>query len=270
MSFRHAAPSNPARPLRARRAVAATLCCAIALGPTGPGTALAQAVQACPALPAREAMPREARPEYMDEAYWRARVAELSRIAGRDMSYADMIFFGDSIVHGWHLPVWEQYYGRRGGVNFGVGGDFVQGLLWRLRQGGQWPDSLRPKLAVIMIGTNNSTYAAPPADTALGIAEIVRLIRQRAPATRILLVGILPRGLDASDPGRRLNQRVNELIMRCADNRWVFYTDVGPALLDRQGHLSPRIAADGVHPTAEGYSRLAAALEPVLGGLLAR
>ncbi|MFH5923157.1 GDSL-type esterase/lipase family protein [Roseomonas xinghualingensis] len=233
-----------------------------------PDPAMAQPEQVCRTLPPRDPMPREARPEYMDGDYWRARVAELSRIASRDMSYAQMIFLGDSITHSWHLPVWEQYYGQRGGVNFGAAGDFVQSMLWRLQQGGQWPASLRPKLAVLLIGTNNSVYSAPPENTALGIAEVVRLIRQRSPTTRILLVGILPRGADAADPQRRLNQRVNELIARCADNRFVFYTDVGGVLLDRQARLTEQIAPDRLHLSAEGYARLSAALEPAIQPLM--
>ncbi|MBP0444033.1 GDSL family lipase [Roseomonas sp. SSH11] len=230
--------------------------------------ALAQGEQACPAIPAREPLPREAKPELLEDPYWRARVAELSRVASRDMSYARMIFFGDSITHVWHLPVWEQYYGSRGGVNFGVAGDFTQGLLWRLNQGGQWPASLKPKLAVLLIGTNNAAYSAPPENTALGIAETVRLIRQRSPATRVLIIGILPRGADASDPARRVNQRVNELVSRCADQRWVFYVDVGNALLDQQGRLSEQIAHDRLHLTAEGYARLSAALAPTINALM--
>ena len=236
------------------------------LAPLSP--ALAQGEQACAALPATAPLPREARPERLEDPYWRARVAELTRVAGRDMSYARMIFFGDSITHVWHLPVWEQHYGSRGGVNFGVAGDFTQGLLWRLQQGGQWPASLRPKLAVLLIGTNNAAYSAPAENTALGIAEAVRLVRQRSPATRVLIIGILPRGVEPSDPARRLNQRVNELVARCADNRWVFFTDVGNALLDRQGRLTEQMSQDHLHLTAEGYARLSAALAPTIDALM--
>lgn len=215
-------------------------------------------------------MPREARPELLEEAYWRARVAELSRVAARGMDHAAIVFLGDSITQNWDLPNWEANYGQRGAVNLGVGGDFVQGLLWRLQAGGQWPATLRPKLAVVLIGTNNATYNSPPEDTALGIAEVLRLIRQRSPGTRVLLLGILPRGADANDPARRLNQRVNEMIARCADGQSVVYVDPSPALLDRQGRLSPVIANDLLHLTPDGYARLSAVLDPVIRSILAR
>ena len=58
------------------------------------------------------------------------------------------------------------------------------------------------------------------------------------------------------------------MIARCADNRFVFYTDVGQALLDRQGRLAEQIAPDRLHLSPEGYSRLSAALEPMIQSLV--
>ena len=230
-----------------------------------PGAVMAQA---CPALPPREPMPREARPERLEEPYWRARSAVLSRVAAGDLSRASLVFLGDSITENWDRRDWEANYGRYGALNLGVSGDFVQGLLWRLTAGGQWPETLRPRLAVLLIGTNNATFNAPPENTALGIAEVLREIRRRSPETPVLLLGILPRGADANDPARRLNARVNGLIARCADEQSVFYLDAGPALVDGQGRLSQAIAPDGLHLSPEGYARLSAAIEPSLRAIL--
>jgi lysophospholipase L1-like esterase len=231
---------------------------------------LAQGAMACAALPPRNPMPREARPEFLEEQNWRNRVAELSRIAPADFARAQIVFLGDSITQGWFPAIWQQFYAHRSPLNLGVGGDFTQGLLWRLSQGGQWPANLRPRVAVLLIGTNNALYAQQPEDTALGIAEIVRLIRQRSPGTKVLVVGLLPRGADASDPNRRQNQRVNEMIARCADGQSVFYTDPGTMLLDGQGRLSDQIAFDRLHLTYVGYAELAAGLEPTIRSLLGR
>lgn len=225
---------------------------------------------ACAALPPREPMPREARPERLHYPPSLQRVAELSRVAAGGLAEARMIFLGDSITQAWDPPTWAAYYAGRGAVNFGVMGDFVQGLLWRLREEGHWPATLRPRLAVLLIGTNNASYDSRPEDTALGIAEVVRLIRRRSPTTRVLVLGILPRGADASDPARRLNARVNELLARCADGEWVFYADPGPVLLDARGRLAAAIAPDRLHLAPEGYARLSAALEPTIRDLLAR
>ncbi|MBP0494785.1 GDSL family lipase [Roseomonas sp. SG15] len=225
---------------------------------------------ACPSLPARLPMPREAKPEQLTDPYWRARTAELSRVAGRGLGYAQTIFLGDSITQSWDPPIWETYFGSRGAVNFGVGGDFVQGLLWRLQEGGQWPATLRPRAAVLLIGTNNASYNSPPEDTALGIAEVIRVIRRRSPGTRILLLGLLPRGADASDPARQINQRVNALIAPCADNRSVFYADLGHVLVDQAGRALPGVFVDGLHLTPNGYARLVAVLEPQIANMVGR
>jgi beta-glucosidase len=141
-------------------------------------------------------------------------------------------------------------------------------MLWRITQGGHWPASLRPRVAVLLIGTNNASYADRAEDTALGVAEVVRAIRARSPATRILLVGLLPRGVDAGDQARQMNRRVNALIARCADNVSVFFTDPGSMLTDSAGRLSDQIAYDRLHLTMVGYSILAAGLEPSIRALL--
>ena len=230
------------------------------------GAAWAQAV--CPSLPSRNPMPKEAVPSYLEDANWRGRVAQLSGITASDLSRYQMVFLGDSLTQGWFPLIFEQFYGHRSALNLGVGGDFTQGLLWRITQGGHWPASLRPRVAVLLIGTNNATFTDRAEDTALGIAEIVRAIRQRSPTTRILLVGILPRGADGNDAARAMNRRVNALIARCADNQYVFYADPGPMLTDAYGRMSDQMAYDRLHLTMVGYSILAAGLEPTVQRLL--
>ena len=230
------------------------------------GTAAAQV--ACPAIPPRNPAPKEAVPTNLDEANWRGRVAELQRATQGDLSRVQVVFLGDSLTQGWFPQIFDQFYGGRATLNLGVWGDFTQGLLWRITQGGHWPASLRPRLAVLLIGTNNAGFTDRPEDTALGIAEIIRAVRQRSPTTRILLVGLLPRGPDSNDAARRMNGRVNALIAACADNRTVFYTDPGSMLTDSAGRLSEAIAYDRLHLSMVGYAILAAGLEPSMRTLL--
>src|SRR5512145_675377 len=69
----------------------------------------------------------------------------------------DLIFIGDSITQGWEgagKGVWAEFYGKRNAVNLGIGGDRTQHVLWRLDHGNI--EGISPKLAVLMIGTNNS------------------------------------------------------------------------------------------------------------------
>ena len=50
--------------------------------------------------------------------------------------------------------VWKKHYDGRKAVNLGISGDRTQHVLWRLDHGNI--DGISPKVAVIMIGTNNS------------------------------------------------------------------------------------------------------------------
>ncbi|EHM01949.1 GDSL-like protein [Acetobacteraceae bacterium AT-5844] len=227
--------------------------------------ALAQV--ACPELPARQPMPPTAVPATVPIPYWRERVEELDRvIAATDLSRIQLLFLGDSITQGWFPSLFQQFYGHRAPLNLGVGTDGTQGLLWRLNR---LPlgTTLRPRLAVVLIGTNNLLFASPD-DVALGVAENIRLIRQRSPATRILLVGLLPRGASGADPLRASIAQVNARIARCADNRSVFYAEPGPMMVDASGTMSNQIAFDYLHPTMVGYAILSAALEPQIRALL--
>lgn len=151
----------------------------------------------------------------------------------------------------------------------GVWGDRTQDVLWRLDHG-QWPPSLKPDLVVLLIGTNNADTGSRPEDTALGIAEIIRVLQARSPDTRILLLGILPRGEDATSPERVGNARVNELIRRCGDDRRVIYLDPGRAMVDAAGHLSTQVMADKLHPTSLGYAILGGAIDARIRQLMTR
>jgi lysophospholipase L1-like esterase len=227
-------------------------------------TGLGLAAEACPALVASDPLPREAQPDFINEPNWRARVAQLDHeMANADLSRVRLLFLGDSITQGWSPQMFQQFYGHRAALNLGVSGDSTQGLLWRLAHSalGQ---SLRPRLVVLLIGTNNLWPGVHPENVALGIALAVRTIRQRSPDSRILLVGILPRGAEPTDPLRPIEAEVNELIAHCADGAHVFYADVSRLMVDAQGRLSDQVSFDFVHPTWVGYGILAAGLEPYI------
>ena len=69
----------------------------------------------------------------------------------------DLLLIGDSITQGWEgagKDAWAKHYTPRKAVNLGIGGDRTQHVLWRLQNGNI--ANIKPKLAVLMIGTNNS------------------------------------------------------------------------------------------------------------------
>lgn len=233
---------------------------------TGP----AMAAPGCPAIPPRVPMPAEALPRPVDIPEWRQRTAQLTgQLGTKDMSWAKLVFVGDSITQSWEPTMWSLFWGGRAPLNLGLWGDLTQGMLWRLGNG-QWSPSLRPDLVVLLIGTNNAGWGSRPEDTALGVAEIIRFIQARSPSSKVLLLGLLPRGADGSAPERAVNARVNELIQRCADGTSVVYMDPGRAMVGADGRISNQVLFDFLHPTMVGYAILGAGIEPQVRQMMGR
>ena len=186
------------------------------------------------------------------------------------MQKVDLLMIGDSITHGWEnagKPVWDRYYAGRNSLNLGFSGDRTEHVIWRFQNGAI--DDIDPKLAVIMIGTNNTGHRREnPEHTAMGIKRVINELQMRLPKTKILLLGIFPRGKSDSDPMRKINDATNEIIKSFADNERVWYLDINDRFLDDQNQLSEAIMPDLLHPNRQGYEIWAKAAEPMIAELL--
>jgi len=149
-------------------------------------------------------------------------------------------------------------------VNLGYGWDRTENVLWRLTHGEF--ENARPKVVVVMIGTNNMGLNTPD-EIAAGIDAICGEIHQRSSATRILLLGIFPRGAKP-DATRAKVREVNQLIAKFHGRNGITYLDVGEKFLETDGTISKEIMYDYLHPTAKGYAIWAEAMEPTLKRLL--
>lgn len=190
----------------------------------------------------------------------------------QQMRFADwgnwrMVFLGDSITQSWEgagQKVWAEHYEERDALNLGISGDRTQHVLWRLQQGVL--DGLHPQLAVLMIGTNNSGSDTSEA-IAAGVLAVVDELRTRQPDMVVLVLAIFPRGRDAGDRLRQVNEGANDLIEaqleRDADPK-VHWLDIGPAFLAEETLLPREIMPDLLHLSPEGYRRWAEAIEPVV------
>jgi lysophospholipase L1-like esterase len=182
---------------------------------------------------------------------------------------AQLLFIGDSITHGWEgngaKEIWQQYYKKRHAINLGIGGDRTEHVLWRLDNGNL--DGIHPKLAVLMIGTNNSGSNTSE-EIADGVHAIVEKLRAKAPECKVLILAIFPRGANPQDHLRKVNEGANERIAKFADDQHVFYLDIGPKFLDSDGTLPKKIMPDLLHPNAEGYEIWAKSIEPTVAKLL--
>lgn len=182
-----------------------------------------------------------------------------------------VLFLGDSITEGWGRAkkVWEEHYGKDDPANFGIGGDRTEHVLWRIDNGEL--DGISPKVLVLMIGTNNSG-----SNTAAQITKaddkIIDEIHQKLPDTKILVLGIFPRGHDPKDPKvaavRAKIDSVNKELATLDGTKNVTYLDIGPKFLDADGMIQPDIMKDFLHPTAKGYEIWADAMQPTLDKLM--
>ena len=180
----------------------------------------------------------------------------------------DLLMIGDSITHGWEgggKEVWAEYYAKRNAVNLGIGGDRTQHVLWRLDNGNI--DGIAPKLAVIMIGTNNAGGNTPE-EIAEGVKAIVEKLRGKLPEMKILVLAIFPRGADNNDRLRQVNMKANAIIAKLADDKMVYFLDISDKFLAADGTLPREIMPDLLHPNAKGYRIWAEAIEPTLVKLL--
>jgi lysophospholipase L1-like esterase len=183
----------------------------------------------------------------------------------------DLLMVGDSITFRFARAgneVWKKDYAPRNGYNFGSSGDKTEHILWRLRNGKL--DGIKPKLVTLLIGTNN-TAARPdetPEQTAYAIEAITKEIRRLLPGSKILVLGILPRGNKIDDPRRLRNDKVNAIISKIHDGKTIFYLDVGDKFLNPDKTVNTELISDTVHPNAKGFEVWAEAMEPTIKKLL--
>jgi lysophospholipase L1-like esterase len=238
----------------------------------------------CAALLLGAAAPLAATPiARLDLPWWAARHA--AKLAELRRGPVDLVLLGDSITEDYERagpdalhdfrPVWDRYYAGRHAVNLGFSGDATSHLLWRIEHGEL--DGISPRAAVILIGANNlGRLHWSAADTVAGIAAVVAETRRRLPHTGILLLGVLPSGRGAWVA--RTTQEINAaLAARYPDHAvaGVVFRDLSAVFLrngrlDESLYLDPQLTppSPALHPSPEGQARIAAAIEPVLSGML--
>ncbi|MFT4688175.1 MAG: arylsulfatase A-like enzyme/lysophospholipase L1-like esterase [Limisphaerales bacterium] len=181
----------------------------------------------------------------------------------------DVVFVGDSITQGWEgrgKDVWKKYYGDKQALNLGIGGDRTEHVIWRLTANNQM--GRRAKVAVVMIGTNNTGhFDQDPDEVAAGVESILDIMKKKRPETKILLLGIFPRGQSPHDLKRLNNIMINQKIRRFADGERVHYMDLSNEFMEPDGTISKTVMPDYLHLNAEGYERWAKAIQPKLAEL---
>ncbi len=179
------------------------------------------------------------------------------------------VFFGDSLTRRWedNPDLWQNYFSSFAPVNFGVGADTINNILWRIEN--EQLELLSPETLVFLGGTN-SLHDETAGDIIDTIEYILSLLLEKLPDTSILLLGIFPRNDDAD--GTVYNQSIVQIntALAAAVRAHVFprttFADFGPLLLGSDGRLKPELTPDGLHLNAAGYK----VIGPELVKLLSR
>jgi lysophospholipase L1-like esterase len=208
-------------------------------------------------------------PAKQADAAWEARHEAVN--ARLKKGKVDLLFVGNSITRRWEeagKKYWDKYYEHRNAVNMGFGGDLTQHVLWRLENSNF--ENIFPKLAIVLIGTNNSNgndYTAE--EIADGIIVICRTLRSKLVKTKILLLAIFPRDRKPSTQ-RQKNAKASLLASKIADNRMIHYLDINKSFLTKDGILPEEIASDCLHLEEKGYRIWAETMEPKILELMGK
>jgi lysophospholipase L1-like esterase len=215
--------------------------------------------------------------------WWLERHKSIKRRVQQDEP--DLIFIGDSITHRWEpfrnaengFEIWKQYYAKRNALNMGFGGDRTQHVLWRMLNGEI--DGINPELAVLLVGTNNcNDKDTPPEQIADGIKSVICVLKNKLPDTRILVLGIFPRGSFEQRETENSNavynwqwekiDKINELVSKVSDNKRVYYLNINEEFLNDNGELTRQVMPDLIHLGKKGFKIWAEAMEPTISKLL--
>ncbi len=192
----------------------------------------------------------------VNSANWKARHLDLARKARN--STPSIVFYGDSIVSGMSAGNALKNAFLDQAENFGIAGDCTQNLLWRL-QHGEAGFREAPEICVLLIGANNLKNQNER-EIVWGILANLKEGIKLLPASKWLISGLLPQGIQPDDPRRKPILEINKMLKRAVsgvDNLAFF--DAGPVMLETNGSMSERIWwGDGMHP--RNYSHMFEAL----------
>ncbi len=189
--------------------------------------------------------------------------------------HIDIYFEGDSITRRWgatdypeFLANWNQNFFGWNAANFGWGADSIQNILWRLNNGEL--DGVHPKAIVLLAGTNNIGRMpgddAKVADIVKGMEAILKIMREKAPGTTIILMGIFPR--NDSLAALPTIVKINDNLSKLTDGKKVRFLNINDKLADANGILFDGMTVDKLHLSLKGYQVWADALKPIFHELL--
>jgi lysophospholipase L1-like esterase len=180
-----------------------------------------------------------------------------------------VVFMGDSITDAWGRQIGSFFPGKPY-INRGIGGQTTPQMLVRLR-----PDviALRPKLVVILAGTNDIAGNTGPATLEMIEDNLMSMVDlAKANGIRVVLASVLPVYDYPWRPGLKPAGKIaalNAWIKEYAAKSGIVYLDYYSTMVDDRQGLKAELTFDGVHPNAAGYAVMAPLAEKAIAEALA-
>jgi lysophospholipase L1-like esterase len=210
-----------------------------------------------------------------------SRIAHQQLLEKKTKGKIDVYFIGDSITRRWGatderyqplLENWRKNFHGWNAADFGWGADGTQHMLWRLENGEL--DGLKPKIIVVMAGTNNVGKTSPTGDNdpriedvTRGIRAIVDLCRKKVPEATIVITGITPRNDNIAV--MPIIDAINANLAKLADGRSIRFINLNDQLADSSGSLFEGMTdPDQLHLSVKAYQIWADALKPIFTEVL--
>ena len=191
-----------------------------------------------PPPPSPVAVPKDLVPSTPDSRNdWLLRFKRQQSIAAQSGN-CQLLFLGGMTMGLWEKlhPVFDKEYGAYKGLDFASTGSRTESVLWELQNGGV--DGLKPKLVVVQM-QDNILDDTPAENVVAGMKAIAEAIKQKLPDSKILLLGDFPAGAKVDDPLRKKIASYNEQLAKLADNKIVYFLDVGESFIHPDGTLDP-------------------------------
>lgn len=180
------------------------------------------------------------------------------------MPLGDSITDGASVPGGYRTELWKKLVAGKYTVDFvgsmsngpaGLGDHDHEGHSgWTISQIDakvvNWLKAYQPRTILLHIGTNDMNFGAANAPTALG--TLLDHITTQAPDAEVFVATIIPNSIKPQDV-QTYNSKIPNVVKTRAD------AGKHVQLVDMYSKLTTSDLAEGVHPNAGGYAKMAAA-----------
>lgn len=193
-------------------------------------------------------------------ADWHAVSEEITQIlSSRKL---DILFLGNSITQGFggnrQLVTYkpgkaaaDSCFKNMQWESAGISGDRTETLLWRVQNGAY--GKAKPRFVVVTIGVNNIVAGHQASDIAAGIRKVALAAREQFPQSKILLLGLLPVGLEKDSDRRQQYDQIHKILKQ---QNWenIQYVDPTHWFTDADGRLKEGLyGGDHLHLLPKGY-----------------